>query len=100
VGYTLSVVVWSVGEACVSGIASAIVANLAPAHARGRYQGAFQWTWGVSRFAALTLGVALYTGIGPAVLWWTALLGGVLCSLAPLALAERITRRMEHELAA
>ncbi|MFF1842522.1 MFS transporter [Streptomyces sp. NPDC058232] len=100
VGYTLSVVVWSVGEACVSGIASAIVANLAPAHARGRYQGAFQWTWGVSRFAALTVGVALYTGIGPAVLWWTALLGGVLCSLAPLALADRITRRMQHELAA
>lgn len=99
-GYTLSVVVWSVGEACVSGIASAIVANLAPAHARGRYQGAFQWTWGVSRFAALTLGVTLYTALGPAVLWWTALLAGVLCSVMPLALAGRVTRRVDHTLAA
>ena len=62
---------------------------------------AFQWTWGVSRFAALTVGVALYTGIGPAVLSC-----GRRCSvvssapLAPFALAGRITRRMEHELAA
>ncbi|WP_330460597.1 MFS transporter [Streptomyces sp. NBC_00820] len=90
VGYTVSVVVWSLGEVAVAGIAAAVVANLAPAHARGRYQGAFSWTWGVARFAALTLGVSLYTGLGPAVLWWTALVAGTLTALGTLALAGRV----------
>ncbi|MGW7367896.1 MFS transporter [Streptomyces sp. NPDC054841] len=99
-GYTFSVVVWSLGEVSVAGIAATVVANLAPAHARGRYQGAFSWTWGVARFAALTLGVTVYTGLGPAVLWWTALLAGVLSSAVTLTVAGRVTRRMDHALAA
>ncbi|MBT2441102.1 MFS transporter [Streptomyces sp. ISL-36] len=100
VGYTVSVVVWSLGEVCVAGIAAAIIANLAPAHARGRYQGAFSWAWGVARFGALTLGVTVYTGLGPAPLWWTALAAGILSAAATLALTGRITRRTEHALAA
>ncbi|MET9433670.1 MFS transporter [Streptomyces sp. NPDC006551] len=100
VGYTVSVVVWSLGEVCVAGIAAAVVANLAPAHARGRYQGAFGWTWGVARFAALTLGVTVYTGLGPAALWWTALATGLLSAAAMLALTGRVTHRTAHALAA
>ncbi|MFD7439936.1 MFS transporter [Streptomyces sp. NPDC059909] len=99
-GYTASVIVWSLGEVVVAGIAATVVANLAPAHARGRYQGAFAWTWGVARFAALTLGVTLCTALGPAVLWWTALVAGVLCSAATLAFEGHVTRRMHHALAA
>ncbi|GAA1359239.1 MFS transporter [Streptomyces beijiangensis] len=94
-GYALSVVVWSLGEAGVAGIAAAVVANLAPAHARGRYQGAFSWTWGVARFGSLTLGVTLYTSIGPAALWWTALGAGVLAAAGPLVLARRIGARTD-----
>ncbi|ALO09820.1 major facilitator transporter [Streptomyces venezuelae] len=101
VGYTVSVVVWSLGEVVVAGIAAGVVANLAPAHARGRYQGAFSWTWGVARFAALTVGVAAYTTLGPGVLWWTALLAGSAASAATLALVSRVHRRTAaHELAA
>lgn len=100
VGFTVSVVVWSLGEVCVAGIAASIVANLAPPHARGRYQGAFGWIWGLARFAALTLGVTLYTGLGPAALWWTALIAGVLSATATLALAGRVSRRTAHSLAA
>ncbi|MFB6838771.1 MFS transporter [Streptomyces sp. NPDC056361] len=99
-GYTLSVVVWSLGEVVVAGIAAGVVANLAPAHARGRYQGAFSWTWGLARFAALTLGVATYTTLGPATLWWTALLAGTTTAAATLALTSRVTRRTTHTLAA
>ncbi|MES4909352.1 MULTISPECIES: MFS transporter [unclassified Streptomyces] len=98
--YTVSVVVWSLGEVVVAGIAASMVAGLAPAHARGRYQGAFQWTWGVARFGALTLGVTVYTSLSPAVLWWSALLAGVLTSAVTLALRSRVDRRMEHDLAA
>ncbi|NUS83853.1 MAG: MFS transporter [Streptomyces sp.] len=98
--YTVSVVVWSLGEVVVAGIAASMVAGLAPAHARGRYQGAFQWTWGAARFGALTLGVTVYTSLSPAVLWWSALLAGLLTSAATLALRSRVARRMEHDLAA
>ncbi|MDV5147120.1 MFS transporter [Streptomyces sp. SBC-4] len=100
VGYTVSVVVWSLGEVVVAGIAAGVVANLAPAHARGRYQGAFSWTWGVARFAALTVGVAAYTTLGPSALWWTALVAGLAASAATLILAPRVHRRTSHELAA
>ncbi|MFD7960822.1 MFS transporter [Streptomyces zaomyceticus] len=99
-GYAVSVVVWSLGEVVVAGIAAGVVANLAPAHARGRYQGAFSWTWGVARFAALTLGVATYTTLGPSVLWWTALVAGTATSLATVALTARVNARAAHELAA
>ncbi|MFE7951417.1 MFS transporter [Streptomyces sp. NPDC057426] len=100
VGFTVSVVVWSLGEVVVAGIAATVVANLAPPHARGRYQGAFSWTWGVARFTALTVGVTLYTGLGPSTLWWTALAGGLTAATATLALTSRVTRRTAHALAA
>ncbi|MFJ2935430.1 MFS transporter [Streptomyces sp. NPDC087219] len=99
-GFTVSVVVWSLGEVVVAGIAAGVVANLAPAHARGRYQGAFSWTWGLARFAALTLGVAAYTTLGPSVLWWTALVAGTAAALATVALTARVNARTAHELAA
>ncbi|MFF1511685.1 MFS transporter [Streptomyces sp. NPDC058326] len=99
-GYTVSVVVWSLGEVVVAGIAAGVVANLAPAHARGRYQGAFSWTWGVARFAALTLGVTTYTAAGPATLWWTALVAGTVTAAATAALTNRVKARMAHDLAA
>lgn len=101
-GYVVSVVVWSLGEVAVAGIAASLVADLAPADARGRYQGAFSWTWGLARFGALTLGVTLYTGVGPAVLWWGALAAGLLAAVATLGLRSRIAARAEqgHELAA
>lgn len=100
VGFTVSVVVWSLGEVVVAGIAATVVANLAPPHARGRYQGAFSWTWGVARFTALTLGVTLYTGLGASTLWWTALAGGLAAAAATLALTTRVQTRTAHALAA
>ncbi|MCT4357216.1 MFS transporter [Streptomyces sp. Je 1-79] len=100
VGFTVSVVVWSLGEVCVAGIAASVVANLAPPHARGRYQGAFSWTWGMARFAALTLGVTLYTSAGPSTLWWAALASGLTAATATLALTRRVSARTAHALAA
>ncbi|MFF5783918.1 MFS transporter [Streptomyces sp. NPDC012693] len=99
-GYAVSVVVWSLGEVVVAGIAAGVVANLAPAHARGRYQGAFSWTWGTARFAALTLGVTAYTTLSPAVLWWTALVAGTATAAATVALKTPVEARTAHELAA
>jgi MFS family permease len=99
-GFVVSVVVWSLGEVVVAGISATVISHLAPPHARGRYQGALNWTWGLARFTALTVGVLLYTTAGPAVLWWTALVAGVTASVMSLALAERVTARTRHALAA
>ncbi|MEV0846160.1 MFS transporter [Streptomyces sp. NPDC049954] len=98
--FVVSVVVWSAGEVLAAGINAALVADLAPAEARGRYQGAFQWFWGLARFLSLTLGVTLYTAAGPAVLWWTALAAGLLGTLGVLALRPALARRAAHDLAA
>ncbi|WP_369145459.1 MFS transporter [Streptomyces sp. R44] len=99
-GYALSVVIWSLGEVVVAGIAASLFANLAPAHARGRYQGAFSWTWGMARFGALTLGVTVYTTLSPATLWWTALVAGTATAATTLTLKTRMERRATHTLAA
>jgi MFS family permease len=80
-GYAGTVVLWSVGEATVGGVPGAIVAGLAPEYARGRYQGAFQWTWGLARFAALAVGTGVYASAGPAVVWWFSAVAGTAAAL-------------------
>ncbi|WP_460365568.1 MFS transporter, partial [Actinocorallia lasiicapitis] len=95
-GYAVTVLVWSVGEAAVGGIAASMVADLAPAHARGRYQGAYQWTWGLSRFAALTAGATVYAQVSPSAVWWSCAVGGVLAAVGFLALAPALRARQEE----
>ncbi|WP_433179550.1 MFS transporter [Actinoallomurus sp. CA-150999] len=91
--YAGTVVLWSAGEAAVGGVAGAIVASLAPEDARGRYQGAFQWTWGIARFTALSVGTGVYASAGPAVVWWFSALAGTAAALGVGALAPKIARR-------
>jgi MFS family permease len=91
--YGGTVVLWSIGEAVVGGIPSAVIAGLAPDDARGRYQGSFQWTWGIARFGALAVGTTLYADIGPAVVWWFSAVAGVGAAAGVGVLAPAITRR-------
>jgi len=91
--YGGTVVIWSIGEATVGGISYAIVASLAPANASGRYQGSFQWTFGVARFTALAVGTAVYATAGPAVVWWFSAIAGVAAAFGVGALAPAIARR-------
>ncbi|MGW5636142.1 MDR family MFS transporter [Streptomyces sp. NPDC003832] len=91
--YGVTVAVWSLGEAAIGGIHSATVQSIAPEHARGRYQGAFQWLWGSSRFVALTAGTAVYAHAGPEYVWWFCAVAGVLAPLGVLALSPAIDRR-------
>lgn len=70
-GFVLTVVVWSAGEVCAGGIATSVVADLAPADARARYQAALNWARGVARFIALGGGPALYAAASPGALWWS-----------------------------
>jgi MFS family permease len=91
--YAGTVALWSIGEAAIGGIPSAIVASLAPADARGRYQGSFQWTWGIARFVALSVGAAAYADISPAVVWWFSMIAGVAAAIGVASLGPAIARR-------
>jgi predicted phage tail protein len=84
---------WSIGEATVGGVPGSIVASLAPEHARGRYQGSFQWTWGIARFATLAVGTTVYATAGAAVVWWFSVVAGVAAALGVGAPAPMISRR-------
>ncbi|NUR60874.1 MAG: MFS transporter [Catenulispora sp.] len=91
--YAATVTLWSLGEVAVGGIAAALIADLAPAEARGRYQGAFSGTWGVARFLALTAGTTVYTLAGPAYLWWGMLAAAAAAITGIAALGPAIDRR-------
>lgn len=75
----ITVVIWSLGEIVDSPVSAAYVANLAPAHLRGRYQG----TWGLTWSAGLILGPAL----GTAIFSWNAVGLWLLCGALGLVAA-------------
>lgn len=73
-----SVTVWSLGEIALAALLPALVAELAPAEARGRYMGAFGASLGLAGVIA-PLGVSLFE-TEPALLW-------ALCAGAAVLLA-------------
>lgn len=76
--YALTVLVWTAGEMLRVPAGMAIVADLSPVHARGRYQGVYSLAWtGASFMAPLTAGLLLTAGGGNAVWLCCTLLGAV-----------------------
>lgn len=68
-GFAIAVAVWSLGEIGNFPIASALVADLAPVHLRGRYQGAFAMMISVTAFIAPIFGPGLLDRLGAPVFW-------------------------------
>jgi MFS family permease len=91
-GYLGTVVVWSIGEIAFTGVSTTIVANLAPAHLRGRYSGVYGFAWSVSFLVAPLLGTALL-GHGAATLWLACAAIGVLAASGQVLLGPAIRRR-------
>jgi len=73
----LAVFIWTVGEMLNSPMAGAYVADRAPMHLRGRYQGAWGLTWGVGLIFGPVVGAALFTW-NPSGFW---LICGLLASM-------------------
>jgi MFS family permease len=67
--YVLSVVVWTLGEIASSPTTSAIVADVAPAAMRGRYQGVMSMSWSAATLTAPTLGALVLGKAGGMTLW-------------------------------
>jgi MFS family permease len=83
----LTVLVWTFGEIVYAPVASAYVADLAPEHLRGRYQGAWGLTWGLAFVLAPIVGAAIYEW-NPDGLWFTCGLLGLLSALLLLLQAR------------
>jgi MFS family permease len=76
--YALTVTVWSAGEMLRVPAGTALVAELSPVHARGRYQGVYSLAWSGAAFVApLTAGLLLAVSGGDAVWLACTLLGAV-----------------------
>ena len=98
--FGLTVVVWTIGEVGTAGFTAALVADLAPVTARGRYQALFGWGWGAAALVGPTAGTWVYGTLGPAVMWWSCLAVGLACGVVAVALARRVGARRTAALAA
>jgi MFS family permease len=92
--YALANVVWTVGELGFSPVTPTVLADLAPVHLRGSYQGAYQMVWGASSFLAPMLGSLVLGKLGSSPLWLGCLAVGLVAALLHLAIAPARRRRL------
>jgi MFS family permease len=93
-GYAAGVALWTVGEVLAFPVANALVAELAPVHLRGRYQGTFTMSWGVAFTLAPLLGGEILSHLGARVLWAGCFLLGLAVAVGHLAIAPARRRRL------
>jgi MFS family permease len=93
-GFVAATVVWSAGDVLLLGRTYALVADLAPPGARGRYLSVYGVSWGLAGVVAPLLGTQLLSRLGTTGLWSSA---GVTCvvlaALQPLLMAKIRKRR-------
>jgi MFS family permease len=92
--YLAGVVLWTLGEVVGFPVAAALVADLAPVELRGRYQGLFSLSWGVSFTLAPLVGGEVLSRFGARTLWLGCVIVGALVALGYLATAEPRRRRL------
>jgi MFS family permease len=92
--HAAAVTVWTMGEILESPTRSSIVAAIAPADARGRYQGAVVMTFGAAQLVGPKLGTWIWQHEGPGTLWASCLGLGVVVALALAVTAPSLRRRM------
>lgn len=88
-----SVAVWTLGELLWMPTSASIVADLAPAHLRGRYNGANSWSWSAASLLAPIIGSTVMARFGAATLWSAAL---ATCAVSALGHMATGARRRTH----
>lgn len=89
-----TVVVWTFGEMVFSPVAGAYIADLSPVHLRGRYSGAWGFTWGIGLVLAPSLGALVYATRHT--LLWLVCLGCGLGAAGLVLASERADERDLH----
>jgi MFS family permease len=95
--YVAGMVLWSAGEVVGFPYAALLVAEIAPADLRGRYQGAFTTCWALAFTLAPLAGGGLLAVGGSAALWGACLAAGVAVAVGHLAAAPARRRRLARE---
>ena len=91
--YAAATLVFTLGEIAFAVAAPALVADLAPLHHRGGYQGAHQLLWGLAGMVAPAIGTLVLAAAGARVLWLGCLATGLLAALLHLTATSRWTAR-------
>lgn len=68
-GFAVAIAVWTIGEIIAVPVAQATIADLAPPHMRGRYQGANSMAWAAASLCAPLVGGAVMGSFGGEWLW-------------------------------
>jgi MFS family permease len=90
--FAATVVVWTIGEIGFNAVVPALIASIAPAHLRGRYNGLVGMAFGASSLLGPLAGTWLF-GVGPGLLWLACLVSCALSAAVTLALGPAIARR-------
>jgi MFS family permease len=76
-----TVLIWTIGEIVYAPVASAYVADIAPVHLRGRYQGAWGLMWGLAFMLGPGLGAVFFAWNGDAFWLFCGVLGALSAGL-------------------
>ena len=98
--YALGVIVWTVGEIGVLPVSNALVADLAPPHIRGRYQGAYGLSFSLAVSLAPALGTLVLQRLGDATLWGGCLGVALIIAAGHMGLARRLMQAREQRVGA
>ena len=93
-GAALSVALWTLGEIASSPVTPALVADLAPPHLRGGYQGVWQMSFGACALLGPVGGTFVLERAGTTVLWTTCLGLGLASALCFVRIAKRLRVRL------
>jgi len=87
-----AVVVWTFGEMVLLPSSAACVADLSPQHRRGEYMGLYQAAFSLALITGPWVGTRILEVWGAHALWGTALLVGLVSSVALLVVNPRVRR--------
>jgi MFS family permease len=90
--FAVTVLIWTIGEIGFNAVAPALIAEIAPPHMRGRYNGLIGMAFGASALLGPLAGTWLF-GLSQPLLWLACLVTGALSGAAILALGPAIARR-------
>jgi MFS family permease len=97
--FTLSVIVWTLGEIAAAAVAPAIIADLSPIELRGLYQGIFGSMWGLSFFVGPVAGGWVYEHLGAQTLWAGCFLIGLFLAVGYLGMTRPAQRKLNERAA-
>jgi len=94
-GVALTVVLWTFGEMILFPGMSALVADLSSPARRGEYMGLYTMSFGLCFSLGPWLGTVVLDHLGPAVLWPSCLVGGILSAVLLAVMPSRRGARTE-----